>query len=560
MNKKLFSWKALAGLALLVAMGMTSCKNTTEVDPNDPYNVKTPTQPGISIKGSADVTITVIASGDLATQWNSLAAATKETLREKSTLNVLVKSGAYKLDGGVLQLPNFFAGAKATTGKVVNVQFDGGFQNADYLNTKKDGKKALTLNTDLLAGNQVNFILPAGNYDVNIETTQTEASLSGADTNIGYFTFKCATDKSATSIKSGVTIKRAVPGTGDIKIAGGALEAKVITASEGQANNYNSTAGAGFPVGGQAAAYDLFIESGTPTITNIAKEAYKIGTVTIAKGAGVIFSEKKPFVTKIVGEDAACTVKFSDTDTDAGSTTNLTNVGAIEKCVLTLGSTLILKNDIFTNVEFATAVTMGTNSVAGVAFNTLNINFATDNTTYSFSGVDFKVAPSINGTFSVITSTATETYQWVVSGTSGKWEKVDGDNPIKAYNASETIQEVKYSDVHVAGSFGINDEAAGSTPTAPIYEPAGKLLGQTWTVTSKVIKILKDSSSNLRPDNVVVALDSACKINGDAVNGTNINSAFGNKTYTNAWYTVTVDGVAYQWKQADTGRYLLIKP
>ena len=27
MNKKLFSWKALAGLALLVAMGMTSCKN-----------------------------------------------------------------------------------------------------------------------------------------------------------------------------------------------------------------------------------------------------------------------------------------------------------------------------------------------------------------------------------------------------------------------------------------------------------------------------------------------------------------------------------------------------
>ena len=29
MNKKLFSWKALAGLALLVAMGMTSCKNIT---------------------------------------------------------------------------------------------------------------------------------------------------------------------------------------------------------------------------------------------------------------------------------------------------------------------------------------------------------------------------------------------------------------------------------------------------------------------------------------------------------------------------------------------------
>ena len=123
MNKKLFSWKALAGLALLVAVGLTSCKQGTEVDPNDPYNTKTPTQPGISIKGSADVTITVIASGDLAAQWAKLDSKTVEKLREQSTLNVLVKSGSYKLDGGVLQLPNFFAGAKATTGKVVNVQY-----------------------------------------------------------------------------------------------------------------------------------------------------------------------------------------------------------------------------------------------------------------------------------------------------------------------------------------------------------------------------------------------------------------------------------------------------
>ena len=45
MNKKLFSWKALAGLALLVAMGLTSCKQATEVDPNDPYNTQKPTQP-----------------------------------------------------------------------------------------------------------------------------------------------------------------------------------------------------------------------------------------------------------------------------------------------------------------------------------------------------------------------------------------------------------------------------------------------------------------------------------------------------------------------------------
>ena len=550
MNKKLFSWKALAGLALLVAMGMTSCKNNTEVDPNDPYNVKTPTQPSISIKGSADVTITVIASGDLATQWNSLAAATKETLREKSTLNVLVKSSAYKLDGAVMQLPNFFAGAKATTGKVVNVQFDGGFQNADYLNTKKDGKKALTLNTDLLAGNQVNFILPAGNYDVNIETTQTEASLSGADTNIGYFTFKCATSKSATSIKSGVTIKRAVAGTGDIKIAGGALEAKVITASEAQANNWNSTAGAGFPVGGQAAAYNLFIESGTPTITNIAKEAYKIGTVTIAKGAGVIFTEKKPYISSIIGEDAGCTITFTDTDVDwgrGGTTTNLDNVGSIEKGVLSLGSTWILSNSILKNVELSTAAQMNNTSYAeGLTFNALTLNFNQDNQTATFNACKFKAAPAFSGTFTSVTSAWSTIYQWIVDATvtpgSGYWAVVK-DNDVanlKEYNKSETVQEFSSSDVDV---------------TINATTGQGTLGGwNAGAVTSKVIKINYQTTKALVPENIFVALNN-CKFSQ-----ADINAAFGNKSNTQTWFTLTVDGVACVWKQDTAGKYWPIKP
>ena len=75
MNKKLFSWKALAGLALLVAMGLTSCNNNTVVDPNDPYNTKTPTQPSAISKGSANVTITVVASTDLKTQYDKWAAS-----------------------------------------------------------------------------------------------------------------------------------------------------------------------------------------------------------------------------------------------------------------------------------------------------------------------------------------------------------------------------------------------------------------------------------------------------------------------------------------------------
>ena len=71
MNKKLFSWKALAGLALLVAMGLTSCKQGTEVDPTDPYATKTPTTPSATTKGSANVTITVVSGSDLLSQYNT---------------------------------------------------------------------------------------------------------------------------------------------------------------------------------------------------------------------------------------------------------------------------------------------------------------------------------------------------------------------------------------------------------------------------------------------------------------------------------------------------------
>ena len=549
MNKKLFSWKALAGLALLVAMGMTSCKNNTEVDPNDPYNVKTPTQPSISIKGSADVTITVIASGDLATQWNSLAAATKETLREKSTLNVLVKSGAYKLDGGVLQLPNFFAGAKATTGKVVNVQFDGGFQNADYLNTKKDGKKALTLNTDLLAGNQVNFILPAGNYDVNIETTKTEASLAGADTNIGYFTFKAATDKSATSIKSGVTIKRAVPGTGDIKIAGGALEAKVITATEAQ-GLWNG-AGTGFAVGGQASAYSLYIESGTPIITNVDKENRKIGTVTIAKGAGVTFTEEKPYVTAIVGEDAGCTVTFTDGGIDwgrGGTSTNLDNVGSIEKCKLTLGYQYVLANTVLKNIELVSpAVMSNTNYAEGIKFNTLDLNFDKDDQTATFKSCKFNAAGvTVNGNFSVATKTESTLYEWVVSGTSGSWVAVKDNKTdnLKEYNKNETIQEFT----------NYVDAATGLYTSTDVDVVGGTLVGNTWKVSSKVIKITVSTNASLVPDNVNIVLNSCDLTLAD------INDAFKTVFTTTPWYNIVVDGVTLKWKQDTAGTWWLVKP
>jgi hypothetical protein len=168
MNKKLFSWKALAGLALLVAMGLTSCLQGTEVDPTDPYSTKTPTTPSITTKGTPDVTITIVAAGDLATQWSKLDAKIVKELREKTTLNIAINNAGYKLDGAVIALPNFFTGAdNGSTGKIVNVTFNNGFQNAGYGlslaeyaatapgDVNADKKQYVYLNTDKLAGNQL---------------------------------------------------------------------------------------------------------------------------------------------------------------------------------------------------------------------------------------------------------------------------------------------------------------------------------------------------------------------------------------------------------------------
>ena len=130
MNKKLFSWKALAGLALLVAMGLTSCKQGTEVDPNDPYNTTKPATPSTSTKGG-DLAFTITKTADLASLWASYDATKKAELMKKTTLNIVINSGSYELDGSPLTLPAFF---NTSANSVLNLTFNGSFKNADKQN------------------------------------------------------------------------------------------------------------------------------------------------------------------------------------------------------------------------------------------------------------------------------------------------------------------------------------------------------------------------------------------------------------------------------------------
>ena len=565
MNKKLFSWKALAGLALLVAMGLTSCKNATEVDPTDPYNTSKPTTPSITTKGTADVTITITNAGDLAAQWAALDATKKAELAKKTTLNIAVNNAGYKLEGAQIALPNFFTGAdNGTTGKIVNITFNNGFQNAGYGLTQAeypvtaageinaDKKQFLNISTANLAGNLVNFFFPAGNFDLLLDASKTETTLnSEAGCNIGILTASAGLSKSALKIKGGVAVDGIALSAGDVKVEGGSLAAKLADVTgfyPFNMNNWNWANG-GFVVGNSELVYvkSLIVDRGVVATVNGGLADYQ-GTaeaITIKKNGGVILTDQNPHVGSIKGLNANATVGLAGSSSDgSGWNTDMNNIGSFEKVVLTNGRKVRLADtNKFNTVEFVNAVTANGNSFANVTFNTLNISVSKDNQTYSFSKVNFKGAVNVTGNYSTTLSTSSKVYQWVVDGAGGgSWVEVTDAAPLKAYNATENVQEFNSNDVNVV---------------------AGALTGwNAGAVTSKVIKINTNDTKKINPENTLIALASDCKIAGADINGTNINNTFGNKTIDQIWYTVAVDGVAYQWKKqaGANNNYILVKP
>ena len=570
MNKKLFSWKALAGLALLVAMGMTSCKNNTEVDPNDPYNVKTPTQPGISTKGAADVTITITKAGDLATQWAKLDANKVKELREKTTLNVAINNAGYKLEGAVIALPNFFNGAdNGATGKIVNVTFNNGFQNAGYNlsqaeypltgagDLNADKKQFLYLNTDKLAGNQVNFFFPAGDFDLNLETTKVQTTLnSEAGANIGILNAQAGASKSALYINSGVAVKAINLTTGDVKVNGGTLVAKLATAVEAFNNVNNSWVG--FAVGSTEKTYvkSLVIDRGITTfVSNIGDWQGTADAIVIKKNGSLVLTDNKPHVTSIVGENANAKVQINGSTDYTGFIQDLSTIGSLEKVVLSDAAlNWINLSDVskFVNVNFKSNVYLTTTTVSNVTFSALQIPVNADNLVFTFNKVKFTNIPNLYADYETETSSKSTTYQWIVSGTSGYWQAVTSSKPLLAINATAEVQEFNSSAVDVGD--GVKTDYDGSVVDA------GKLFHwNAGAVTSTVIKIYYTTSEYIWPDGTVVALN-GCKYGDDAVQVAQANTLFGNVSQKTAWYDVVLDGVTLKWRLNSADNWVLVKP
>ena len=566
MNKKLFSWKALAGLALLVAMGLTSCKQGTEVDPTDPFSTKTPTQPSTTTKGLADVTITIIKSSDFKTQWNSwwngLDAKTKKALVEKSTFNIAINNAGYELDGGVIELQNPFKGAEEGTKdkeKIVNVSFTTDFKNSSYNWTpteyattdinKKLEKKYLRINTDGVAGNQVNIFFAAGKFDMELDAAQTQTTLnSEAGANIGILTANVGTKKNALALNSGVAVN-GIDIVGDVALKGGTLNAKLL----GNGDNVAWAAkdgwdwpNGGFIVGSSDVIYvkSVIVDYNCDATAQGTAWNCIANTFTIKKKGTLNNGDWEPYINSVVGEHSSAKLVLAG-NTDGGWARDMNNIGSIKKVQLDANAAVRLSDvSKYTSVEFLNYVRLTAKSVDGLAFHTLVVPVDADNITYSFSGVTFNNKPVLNPEFYTETSRTTQLWQWIVSGTSGYWSKVTSASPLTPINAKAEVQEF-----HENYVFPVQND-----PTLYGWTPGA--------ATSTVLQIIYTDGKQIWPEGAIVNLTNCTDkvYNNTKVQAREANLLFGNLSEKTAWYNVVLEGVTLKWRLASDDTWILQQP
>jgi len=192
MNKKLFSWKALAGLALLVAMGLTSCKQDNaniELDENgnyvQPAKPVTPTAKGTTLSGFKTVA-----------ELNNLIAGTKDITdniaADKSVTINLDCSNLEAAAGDEIVIPS-------KTDATINLVF-----------TNKAKKNEGLVISDAALDN-LTITFPEGEFgDVAFDmpySTLTVASAGASTLGTAVFAVNKNDQKElATTIKSGITI------------------------------------------------------------------------------------------------------------------------------------------------------------------------------------------------------------------------------------------------------------------------------------------------------------------------------------------------------------------
>ena len=527
MNKKLFSWKALAGLALLVAMGMTSCKNTTEVDPNDPYNTTKPVQPGTSEKG-ADLAFTITKTSDLASLWKNYDATKKAELMKKTELNIVINSGAYKLDGGVLTLPAFF---NTPANSVLNLTFNGNFQDAD--------KQPLNLDASTnLKGAKVNIKLPAQAFNMGIDATNVAANLTSDGATLGVLAAAANIAKNnALSINSGVTVNAIdLQSTGAILTNGGSINALIVDANPVCINKK------GFQIGNQAVyTNNLIIDAAGITVSN--DNDTPLGNIVINKGCDVTFGYIGAAIASVAGA-----TKASECKVELGGN-NINGIGSLKNVTVTnSGSGFYVEKTAFDGAVLAENVTISDKATtfSNVEVTGLNVwfDFTADNQTFTFSNVKFAAATRVNiwGGIYVSTTPSKTTYQWDIDNK--VWVEVTGAAPITAANKSDAGVEVSSNDVYY------------NSTTSQLGAWDGNLGGKIGD--HKVVTIVFANGTSVLPENSTLVFDGKCSIAGAAINDTSINGLVNNTANDPTFLTVKAGDDTYTYRKSNWG-YTLVK-
>ena len=405
MNKKLFSWKALAGLALLVAMGMTSCKNTTEVDPNDPYNTTKPAKPSSKIDGDFDWEVSITKTSDLAAQWKSVKADVVKALAEEDVANIKINCGNYALDGGKLAIPDPFNGKAA--GKTINLVLSGSFKSK----TVKDVEQTLNVSLGNLAGADVNVFLPSDEFKMEIDATGTKTAMY-ADS-LGATTLKTLYAKADAVKKNALTIDDEVIVSGismDGALVGSAdnILAKLISGAE------ELEKGKGALVGNKdngAVYVKSLILTGNASVKGADETALEV--VTIPENVTLTLDSKKSEIESIIGLGTA---KKPSKVAFAGDEDDFSKIGSAKNVILSGATATNVKDfDIFENVVFDIPVNLYTNAANTEFLQNVNVKFGDDVEEIAFAGVNFgsKSEMTVSGATKTTSKLkSVEMFQW----------------------------------------------------------------------------------------------------------------------------------------------------
>ena len=578
MNKKLF----LAGVALLAAIGFTSCNSDMPIDSSNPSGIA-PTVVGHEVGIDYDWKAIVNNYAQLQDFWAKDKAAVAKLLADNkaNTVNVFIGVANYELKNEIIYFPNFWdPTATKANGKVVNIIFAGDFKNADFERAhaieKNDvvgdmSKFPVRINTDALKGAEVNFTFDVEQFDLYLESRETRSTFSG-DYTIGYMlTHADKKMNDAIEVKSGTIEGIDVMSTGNYKgtIDGVWTRGYYVDAEKGDGIMLQDQ---------RIKAKNVYVEANA-TIdndywANNKWNTYDLGTVKFVKACTATLGNDgaSPVIESVVGFDKSkCILQTMGWGND------LDNIGAIEKT--TVNGDVVLIKDVYTDVEFAGDVDFWTEDIKGfenVTFHGLTPHISADGDVLTFNSVNFwnrVVMASAIGTLEVA-KTQTWTYQWVIDNTAtgeGHFEEVTNANPLLDANKDKEVVEVDWNlfvwdDPALVGVdpafkgkrvFIDNPFIAWPNPSTAQIDALNKSyvvkVTRTWTVGTVYI-----------PEGVKVVIDDKSQFSDDNTTGTGaklsktnqaLNFVWGDKKLYDeeCWYNVNYAGVDYIWKKATTG-------